>query len=609
MQFGTITYESSARRGRPGLWAIDCERHVKSKLKRYFSSANKFSTGPVYISDKPENCRDLLWFLERYPMQVVDLERLKAGADAHAEMERKVAALLSNARPPDAFSLALPPRKYQQQAATLLETKTGLLLGDKVGLGKSVSAICSMTRPEYLPALVVTLTHLTDQWAEYLAKFAPQLKVHVLKKGTPYDLTAKKRRKKGEPEDDGRAPDVIVCNYHKLAGWADELAGQVRYVVFDEVQELRNPDSQKYAAAKEIADMAVLRMGLSATPVHNYGQEFFWVVDVLTPGALGTRDEFLREWCSDNIITDTQAFGDYLRREGLMLVRTRKDVGMELPPVSPFVLPIEVDHKLLDRVQTNAVELARTVLKSQQSFRNEKMMAAGQFDILMRQATGIAKAPYVAEFVRMLLESEDKVVLFGWHHEVYAIWREALREFKPVMYTGEESAKQKSESKKAFIEGDSRVLIISLRAGTGLDGLQDVCRVAVIGELDWSPSVHEQNIGRLDRDPTVPGLDLGPVFAYFLVAEDGSDPVMVDVLGLKKEQLQGVVNPEGMDATVKQIDPNHIKKLAQSYLERVGVSTADLDKAPEAESASAPASASADREVALLDSDELVVPG
>lgn len=575
VSYGSIRYAAPTSRQKAGMWLIDCERQVRAKVKRYFASASLAAAGPIALSDKPEHCRDLLWFLERYPMRVEQLEKLQRGAQAHVDMERKVAALLDAAQPPGAFELALPPRDYQRVAGSLCEATGGLLLGDKVGLGKSVSAMCLMTKPANLPALVVTLTHLTGQWEEYLAKFAPQLKVHVLKKGTPYDLTLEKRsRKKGEPDTHGRAPDVIICNYHKLAGWADELAGQIRYFVADEAQELRHPGSLKYNAAKQIADAASVRMGLSATPVHNYGAEYYWVLDVIQPGVLGTREEFLREWCRDDLLVDPQAFGEYLRREGLMLVRTRKDVGRELPPVNKFVQPIEVDHRLLDSVKTGAVELAQTILKANQSFRNEKMLAAGKFDIMMRQATGVAKAPYVAEFVRMLLESEERVVLFGWHHEVYAIWMEALKEFKPVMYTGTESPKQKDESKRAFVDGDSRVLIISLRAGAGLDGLQDVCRVAVIGELDWSPAVHEQNIGRLDRDPTIGEVDsLGPVFAYFLVAEDGSDPVMADVLGLKKAQLEGVLNPDGETVVTHQIDPEHIKKMAQAYLTRVGAAT------------------------------------
>lgn len=573
MLFGTIEHKKG-RKGSAGSWLIECEGHVRNRLKRFFPAIKSWARDGLELTNNPENCRDLMWFLERYPMTVPDLDTMRSGAEFHVTMEQKIAALLSASTPPDDFELALPPRDYQKVGATLCEARTGLLLGDKVGLGKSVTAMCPMTRKANLPALVVTLPHLQIQWQEYLAKFAPQLKTHILKVGTPYDLTKQKRRKKGDtsPVEAPRLPDVIICNYHKLAGWAEELKTFIRYVVFDECQELRRNESNKYAAAKDIADAAALRMGLSATPIYNYGEEFYNVIDVLLPDSLGTREEFNREWCADKCIKDPKAFGDYLRREGLMLVRTRKEVGRELPPINKLIQPIETDAKALARVAGTAVDLAKTILAANQTFRNEKFQASSEFNVLLRQATGVAKAPYVAEFVRMLLETEEKVVLFGWHHEVYAIWQEALKDFKPVMYTGKESMAQKEASKKAFIEGDSRVMIISLRAGAGLDGLQEVCRTLVIGELDWSPGVHEQNIGRLARDPESGILDsLGPVFAYFLLAEDGSDPVMADVLGLKRAQIDGVRNQHQELVEELTVDPNHIKTLAQAYLTKLGV--------------------------------------
>lgn len=42
-------------------------------------------------------------------------------------------------------------------------------------------------------------------------------------------------------------------------------------------------------------------------------------------------------------------------------------------------------------------------------------------------------------------------------------------------------------------------VIMSLRSGAGVDGLQKHSRVAVFGERDWSPQVHEQCIGRIRR--------------------------------------------------------------------------------------------------------------
>ena len=106
---------------------------------------------------------------------------------------------------------------------------------------------------------------------------------------------------------------------------------------------------------------------------------------------------------------------------------------------------------------------------------------------------------------------------------------EQLSDLKPALYTGSETPKEKEQSKEAFVAGEATVLIISLRSGAGLDGLQSVASTVVFGELDWSPGVHEQCIGRVFRD----GQE-SPVMAYFLLAEEGSDPVVADVLGIKK---------------------------------------------------------------------------
>lgn len=544
-------------------WYIECEPHVRTKLKRLFPEIDQRAGDTVKLSDNEENCRDLLWFVDRYPMTIQDLPYMQGRAESHIDQEDMIKALLSMSRPPANFELALPARDYQKIAASLAQIKKGLLVADHVGLGKTVTGICLMAETANLPVLVVTLTHLTIQWEREINKFAPSLKTHILKKGQPYDLV-KKRRKNSEED---RLPDVIICNYHKLSGWADTLAGLVRYMVIDEAQELRRSDSNKYYAAKHIRDKAQLTMGLSATPIYNYGIEFFNVFDIINPGALGTRSEFIREWCSDSeSIKDPKAFGEYLRREGLMIRRTRKEVGRELPPVIKIPQYVDCDKSTLDRIKGSAVELAKIILSNQSKERGASFQASQEFNVLMRQATGIAKAPYVAEYVRLLLESEEKVLLFGWHREVYNIWMAMLKEYKPVLYTGTETAKQKEDARIAFMEGDSRVMIISLRAGAGLDGLQSVCSTAVKGELDYSPGVHEQCNGRLDRD----GQE-SPVVVHYLVSESGSDPIIADILGVKRGQIEGVVDPDADLIENLEVEAGYVKRLATDYLERMGV--------------------------------------
>lgn len=563
-----------------GVWRIRCEPHVRLRLKRVFGKVSKESHDWIDLSDTLENARDLLWFTERYPLtsKPKDLERLRVRAAEHVERASVVARIVADGYTPPAFPLALPPRDYQRVAAELVLRSGGALIADDVGIGKTVEAICTFTDPRALPALVVTLTHLPKQWAAEVARFAPHLRVHVLKKGTPYDIAEAMRGRRGRGERTATLPgvnawpDVIITNYHKLSGWADVLAGQIRTVVFDEVQELRTgPTSAKYAGAAHIARAADFRMGLSATPIYNLGGEMFAVLDVLRPEALGTRDEFIREWCSDFghdrlSVKHPKAFGTYLRDEGLMLRRTRAEVGRELPELTKVPHHIDADPEALERVHGSAAELARVILAGTGLARGEKLRAAEELSYLLRQATGIAKAPFVADFVRLLVESGEKVVLYGWHRAVYDLWAERLKDLCPVFYTGEESPKQKDEAKTAFIEGQAKVLVMSLRAGAGLDGLQGHCRTVVFGELDWSPGVHEQCIGRVHRDGQAE-----KVVAYFLVADSGSDPVVADTLGLKKAQIDGMRDPEG--GLIERLDTggDRVAKLAAAYLRQRGM--------------------------------------
>lgn len=492
MIYGSVAYRSQTPRG---LWLINCEPHVRSRLKRVFPRMPQQAAHTLLLSDTPENSRELEWFLLRYPMELSpeDRERLAGRSQAHVEAEQSIGQLLDGRLPLDEIRLALPPRDYQRYAAQMLELRRGLLLADDVGLGKTVTAICSMAREENLPALVVCPTHMPSHWAHFIQRFLPDLQVHVLKKGTPYELV----RKSG-PLFPARYPDVLVTNYHKLKGWAETLAGQVKLVVFDECQQLRNGGSEIYHACELVSHAARCRLGLSATPIYNYGSEFWHVVNALLPDALGDRGEFLREWCvgysQDKAkIKKPEEFGAYLRREGIMLRRTRKDVGRELPQLTKVVHTVDADPEALNTLTGDAVTLAQTILAQNEAFRGERMNAAGQFDALVRQATGLAKAPYVAEFVRMLLEGgEEKVVLFGWHREVYSLWMQRLKEYNPRLYTGSETPAQKDAAVQAFVSGESRLLIMSLRSGAGVDGLQHCCSTMVFGELDWSPGVHEQ---------------------------------------------------------------------------------------------------------------------
>ncbi len=561
--YGEVVHHPNGEKGRPE-WSITAEPHVMGRLKRIFPRASIHRTGTITLADTPEVASDLTWVLERWPMTMTAnvARRLEDRSREYDEARDAVTSILDGNTPTlTDTEWAAEVREYQLAAAEIVRRTGRLLLCDELGLGKTFSALLVLRDPEALPALVVTMTHLPAQWLAALNTCLPWLRGHIINKSTVYDPA----RARGA---NGYEPDVLIANYHKLAGWADHLAGKVATVIFDEAQELRHDGTRKYIAAAQIADGATFRMGLTATPIYNYGGEVHNVVSVLDPDALGTKAEFTREWCtgqSDKLaVKNPAALGAHLREEGLMLRRERTDVGRELPPVQRIPHTIPLDERVLEDRAAGARQLAELILSDRGS-NTDRWKAAGDLDWRLRHATGIAKSAYVAEFVNMLLETEEPVVLFGWHHEVYASWARRLEKHNPVFFTGEETTTQKRAAQEAFMNGDTNLLVMSLRSGAGLDGLQDRAHVVVFGELDWSPGVHEQCIGRLHRD----GQD-DPVVAYFLIADSGADPVIADVLNLKKQQAQGIIDPTAKMFTEAAGNQDRIKDLARDYLHRIG---------------------------------------
>jgi SNF2 family DNA or RNA helicase len=546
-------------------WQVEAPPYVLHWIRKLNASCDRFQQkGRVHILASVDKTAELEWVRERFPLTIkegVSIELWEKQIDKAHKRAEAVEQVLGAGYEPPAFALAEPAREYQKIAADLFLRTGHLLLADQVGLGKTISAIAALTDPKTRPALVVTMAHLTRQWQRELARFLPSARVHVLKKGTSYDL----RTLHG-------LPDVIVGNYHKLHGWEGTLAGKVKAVVFDECQELRRTDSNKYSAARGIAHGAEMAMGLSATPVYNYGSEIWAIMDVLAPGSLGSKADFERDWCKNGNgqdskpVEDPEALGSWLRSQGLMLLRTRRDVGRELPDLSSVVQETDVDLSAIEAVEDRLTELARLIESGSLLTTQERFAAATEIDWKMREATGVAKAPFVCDFVRLLCESGERVLLYGWHHAVYDIWRSKLADLKPVEFTGEQSLTQKEAAKNAILHGDAQVLIMSLRAGAGLDGLQHRVRTVVFGELDWSPAVHEQAAGRVHRDG-----QRDPVVAYYCVSRSGSDPVLSDTLGLKEAQSQGIRGAvQGETLFGAGEEGKHAQKLARAILEKRG---------------------------------------
>jgi len=553
--YGNIFYDIAAEK-----FIIDnVEPHICIKLKEIFKRIPTHAIAPFTLPCLPDVCHDIWWFMQRYPFKIADSDnellcnqRLQHISSINQLEEIFLPNYISQ---PITLKEGFKTREYQLSGADAIQVAQRILIGDDLGLGKSLTALLPIVRDHAgkLPAAVVVQSHLTIQWKVAQIEKFTSLRVHIIKTVKCYPL----------PD-----ADIFIFSYSKLGGWVDVFAKKFfKYAIFDECQELRHMDtanykSIKYRAAKVLSNNVDACVGLSATPIYNYANEVFNVLDLLKPGCLGDMYGFIREWTRNGkVVKDPKALGTFLRENFLFLRRTRAEVGRELPQLNKLLYTVGYDHKAVENVDKIAYELANIVLHGDFTARGQ---AARELDMFLRHMTGVSKAKDVAGFVKILLDNNEPVVLAGWHRDVYDIWLEELKDFKPVMYTGSESVKEKNQAAEDFISGKTNLFIMSLRSGAGVDGLQKRCKHVVFGELDYSPKVHDQLTGRIRRDND--GHE-EQVTAIYLTSEFGSDPLMIDILGLKASQSEGLLNPL-QGTPEKYSDDSRIKLLAQQYINK-----------------------------------------
>lgn len=524
--YGTLSYN---RKGK--CWVIKAEPCVTELAKRLFPGCEGRGRGEARFTAHRRIIGELNWLMLRYPLEVREADREKW--DEALDEAREYAAwrearltMPDSATPPgDRFEGELMP--FQKQGLAFLLGSRRALLADEMGLGKTVQALSYLATTAQFPALIVVPPHLVRNWqreTERFLKLPGGVRVHVLRGLTPYEL----------PE-----ADIYIVHYLLLRGWKKALPEcGFRTVIFDEIQELRHSGTEKYSAASLVSSPADSVIGLSGTPIYNHGGEIWNVVNILDFHFLGSWESFSREWCygyNSYIVAKPELLGEHLRREGLMLRRTKAEVLTELPPKRRLVQEIDWDDGVYRELMRPVMDKVRLL----PALTDASARALAEDDICQkqRQATGIAKAPYVAAFVSALLDGGENVLLFAHHHAVMDIYKDELKAHHPAFITGRETDFEKDSAASRFMDGKTNLCCVSLRSASGLNLQRATC--VVFGELDWSPAVHAQAEDRAHRIGHKDSL-----LCYYLVSPRGSDQDMQEALGLKVSQFVQLMGDE-----------------------------------------------------------------
>lgn len=556
--YGTLSYNRRRR-----LWQITAGDPAAAQLcKRLFPGSDRGRRGVCFFPDHGRFVADCRWLMMRYPLAVAAQDRrrweeaLEEARSWALRRQRIRVGPLAEQPSPCCFEGEL--MRFQQEGlGYLLRTPRGLL-ADEMGLGKTVQALAALSRINRYPVLVVAPPHLMTNWQREIHRFlrvgdaegyAVPPDVHVFRGLTPY----------APPE-----AHVYLIHYLLLRGWKRALPEMsFQAVIFDEVQELRHAGTEKYSAASLLGDSAPRVYGLSGTPIYNYGGEIWNVMNILETHCLGDWESFTREWCAgygQPLLAQPEALGEHMRGEALMLRRTKADVLPELPPKRRVVQQIDADEGIYSAGMEQMADKIRRLMALGAGDAPARALLREQIAQDERQATGLSKAPAVCAFVRGLLEGGEKVLLFAHHHSVFDAYRRELGDYRPAFLTGLEDARRKDLAVTHFMEGNTDLCCVSLRAAAGLNLQRATC--VVFGELDWSPAVHSQAEDRAHRIG-----QRDSVLCYYLVCSQGSDQDMQDALGLKVSQFRALMGeplpPEDQEETALIAAGRHIDRIIE----------------------------------------------
>lgn len=530
--YGTLEYVEETNS-----WLIFADHNVIQIVKKLFPGSKGRGIRKARFYANKRTIGDLNWLMLRYPLKIKrkDQERWQQALNEAKDYILKREKINTNPIKitPDKSNFNGELKEYQKEGLGFLLHNRRILLADEMGLGKTVQALAFLAKTRSYPVIIVVPPHLITNWQSEIKRFLritdsegiqQEPVIEVLQGLTPYQLPK---------------AHIYLIHYLLLRGWKDVLpkAG-FKTAIFDEIQELRHSGTEKYSSASLLSDTCENVIGLSGTPIYNRGGEIWNVMNILEFHCLCDWESFTREWCygyRSQTVTSPKTLGEYLRREGLLIRRTKDEVLKELPPKRRIVHEIDSDEKIYNDFMID------TFKKAKQLDQVEDVLEKGRLirEIVNeeRKATGIAKASYVSSFVKLLLDADEKVLLFAYHHAVMDIYLKELKGYNPVFVTGRETSKQKNKSVKLFNSGKTNICCISLRTASGLNMQRASC--VVFGELDWSPAIHSQAEDRAHRIGQEDS-----VLCYYLVCSDGSDQNVQDALGIKVSQFNGIMDEE-----------------------------------------------------------------
>ncbi|MCK5716243.1 MAG: restriction endonuclease, partial [Thiomargarita sp.] len=285
------------------------------------------------------------------------------------------------------------------------KSHSGALLADDMGLGKTFMSLasiqefyklCNQQKKPCKPVLIVAPLSLLEVWRQEISDSFKETSFEdiIILHG---DADLKRFRIEGEGIEtsnqdmigDGQArlslkvgsdPNfgserldrpkrLVLTNYNTLSNYQFSLCRvDWSFVIFDEAQNIKNPNTLQTRAAKAIK--AQFRLMVTSTPVENSLTDYWCIMDTAKPGLLDSYQEFRKQYILPILRADSdvqhirEEVGKVLREKvkKLMLRRMKED-HLEGLPSKTIYTGVNESNKRYQYLKTLACTMTKHQLK------------------------------------------------------------------------------------------------------------------------------------------------------------------------------------------------------------------------------------------------------
>jgi SNF2 family DNA or RNA helicase len=393
------------------------------------------------------------------------------------------------------ISFIKPLHPFQVDGVKFLNNNRSVLLGDEMGLGKSIQAITAarllFREGKILNCCILCPKAVLSDWERKIWDWAPELKV--------IKISGEKNQRQILWNNPAH---FYICTYETILKDIEEYnipnvytekneihKANFGLLIFDEIQKIKNPQSKISKAIRSLK--SYYKWGLSGTPLENKVEDLITICETIKPGIFKNCD------LTNNIkIVETY--------KPIFLRRKKEDALKDLPAKESEDIWLDLSPK--QRITYDLAEKeGKFELESKGKFLNithvlaliNKLKQICNYDISSDESV---KLEYLIENLEIITEEGRKALVFSQfpNHTLKKILP-YLQVFNPILYDGSLSDIKRNKIVEDFqTNPNCKVLLISLKAGNSGITLTNANYVFQF-DLWWNPAMSAQAVDRAHR--------------------------------------------------------------------------------------------------------------